>query len=226
MNTYERNKKAAISRWNKVIEQEKAKIINTSRNLALKAAICGFLAGDGSVFARKERTYLRYDTAFYPDDRLMLDTYLDAVRQVYGKALHITTKEGVFYVKITSRTIVEDLLQYANFGIHKWTLPDKLFTIKGTKEAWLRAFFSAESYVGNSTVRVQTVNIRSMLEVSKLLTSIGIQNNYYEYTPKNPKHSKVGIVIIASKKARQLFYEKIGFWHSKKQEKLRKALGL
>lgn len=65
-----------------------------------------------------------------------------------------------------------------------------------------------------------------MLEVSKLLNSIGIPNNYYEYTPKNPKHSKVGIIIIQSKKARQLFYKKIGFWHSKKQETLRKSLGL
>lgn len=226
MDINERNKKAAISRWNKVIEQEKVKIINTPQNLVLKAALCGFLAGEGSVFARKERTYLRYDTAFYPDDRLMLDTYLDAVRQVYRKTLHITTKEGIFYVKITSRTIVEDLLQYASFGIHTWTLPDKLFTIQGTKEAWLKAFFSAESYVGRSTVRVQTVNLKSMLEVSKLLDSTGIPNHYHEYTPKNPKHSKVGIVIIGSKKARQLFYEKIGFWHSKKQEKLRKALGL
>jgi hypothetical protein len=43
MNFSDRNKKAAISRWNKIHNLENKNINN---DLVKKAAICGFLAGD------------------------------------------------------------------------------------------------------------------------------------------------------------------------------------
>jgi hypothetical protein len=50
MNLSERNRKVASSRWNKIHVLEFQQINN---NLVKKAALCGFLAGDGSVQIRK-----------------------------------------------------------------------------------------------------------------------------------------------------------------------------
>jgi len=65
-----------------------------------------------------------------------------------------------------------------------------------------------------------------MKKLSKLLNEFGISNNYYEYSPKKPNYSKVGIVMINRKESRKLFYKKIGFYHSKKTEALKNSLGL
>ena len=53
MNVSKRNKKVAISRWERKHSEEESMIKNDEETLILKASICGFLAGDGSVQKRK-----------------------------------------------------------------------------------------------------------------------------------------------------------------------------
>jgi intein/homing endonuclease len=117
-------------------------------------------------------------------------------------------------------------MKECNFGLKKWSFPDELFKIKGTKEAWLRAFYSAEGYVNKRYIKNQSINLKSMKKVSSLLKEFGIDNNYYEYLPINKNWSKVAMIFISSKKARISFYEKIGFWHKRKSEKLKESLDL
>jgi hypothetical protein len=226
MNILKRNKKIAVNRWGKIHKKEIQFIKNDKESKLIRAAICGFLAGDGSIQIRKVKSHFRYDIDFFPDDKRMLQTYLRMIAKVYGKR-PITRKRHKFYaVRFTSRTLVNDLLKYCNFGIKTWTLPEKLFSIKGAKEEWLRAFYSAEGYVNNNAIRIQSVNKLGILNISSLLKEKNISHGLYEYTPKNSNHSSVGILIISKKADRLKFYDTIGFYHKKKEVILKKTLDL
>lgn len=216
-----RNEKVAVARWRKTLETEISKIPNNKESMLLRAILCGFLAGDGSVIRRTKGNAFRYDIGFYPDDISMLNCYLSTVKQLYGKQPRTTKRSGVFQVRITSKTIYEDLRRYANFGIYSWSLPKKLFLVDGALELWLRAFFSAEGYVGHNQIKLQTVNKLGMLEVSKVLNRLHIKHGFYKYSPKNKSYSQVSIISITSPESRKMFIEKIGFWHNKKNKILR-----
>jgi hypothetical protein len=222
----ERNRKIAISRWNKKHSEEKSKIKNDTETLLLKASICGFLAGDGSVQKRKEKNNLHYQIDFFPDDCLIRDTYIKQIKQSYKKTPSVRKKNNYYAVRITSKVIVEDLFKIAKFGTKKWTAPKTLFSIKGAKENWLKAFFSAEAYVSSKSIKIQTVNKKGILDVAKMLKDIGIHSNYYEYEPKKENHSKVFMLFINKKEDRLKFLNKIGFWHKKKTKILSEALDL
>ena len=127
---------------------------------------------------------------------------------------------------LTSKVIVEDLVKYASFGLYCWTIPYSLLGSNKAKILWLKAFFSAEAYVSQYSIKIQTVNVKAMKEVSKMLLDLGIENRYYEFTPKNVRHSKVGIIFINKKASRKRYYELIGFWHKKKNIALQRSLGL
>jgi len=226
MDFSERNKKVAIARWHNFLLLEKEKIPNNDEALVSKALLCGFLAGDGSVHARKEKKFNHYEINFFPDDDLMLTKYCDVLKQLYGKTPRVKRKSKVFDVRLTSRTIYDDLASYSTFGIYSWNLPKRLFAVEGAREAWLRAFFSAEAYVGPDHIKIQSVNKKGLAEVSKLLDELDIEHRYYEYSPKNKKHSRVGMIFINKKSARKIYYDRIGFWHLRKTVALREALGL
>jgi len=184
MDLSKRNKKVAIARWNKILNKERSNILTDPKTLVLKAILCGFLAGDGSIQKRKEKNFYHYQLDFFPDDIIMLNKYAEIVKQIYNKNPTIKRKNKFFTVRITSRVIIEDLTKYSNFGIQTWTLPKNLFIIKGSKEAWLRAFFSAEAYIGPSSIKIQTVNKKGMKSISSLLKELKIDHKYYEYFPK------------------------------------------
>jgi hypothetical protein len=226
MNLSERNKKVAISRWSKLHKLETDTISNKTEHLILKSKICGFLAGDGSVQIRKEKSFYHYQIDFFPDDEFMLQNYLMAIKKIYKKTPLVRRRDNVYVVRITSKVIVTDLKKITSFGLRNWTLPESLFNTKGTKEAWLRAFFSAEAYVDKKSIKIQTINCSGMDRVSKLLSELGIENKLYEYIPKQKNCSKVYIIMITKKDARRKYYNSIGFLHSKKTERLKKAVVL
>jgi len=226
MNLSKRNKKAAISRWGKVHAKQKESIPKDKKSLLIKAAICGFLAGDGSVQKRKEKNYYKHQIDFFPDDKIMMNTYLKQIKKLYNKTPSIRKKNKFYSVRISSKTIYEDLTNHAKFGLKNWTLPKNLFELKEAKQNWLKAFFSAEAYVNKSCIKIQTVNKEGMKEISNVLNSLGIYNNYYEYNPKKKSESPVYIINILRKESRLKFYNTIGFWHEKKSKTLKEALGL
>jgi intein/homing endonuclease len=223
MNINEHNQKVAINRWSKIISEEKNSI---NHNLFMKSAICGFLAGDGYVNVRKDKNNIHYEIGFFPDDEVMLDNYCTFLNEVYHKKPIIKQINKMFDVRITSKTIVEDIMQLANFGHHKWSIPKSILITNEEIIAWLKAFFSAEGYVNSKTIRVQSVNKDSLKEVSNLLNILEIEHKQYNYTPKQKQYSPVNIITINKKEARRKYLEKIGFWHSKKQLLLIKALSL
>ncbi|MBN1386509.1 hypothetical protein JW968_06065 [Candidatus Woesearchaeota archaeon] len=226
MDFAERNRNVAINRWKRIHERERRIIGQTDQHTIMKSALCGFLAGDGSVQIRKEKDFLHHQLDFFPDDPLMLRKYCEFLYSVYKKRPKIKQVNGFSTVRVSSKTIVKDLIQHADFGLYTWNFPEKLFKVEGAKEAWVNAFFASEAYIGPQSIKVQTVNHNSMRRLSILLDSMGIENRYYEYAPKNQNHNLVAIIHINKKKAKYVFATKIGIWHSKKQNALRKALDL
>lgn len=222
-------RKSALLRWKRKLDEERTKISNNRRALLMKSALCGFLAGDGSVQVRKERkedNYHRYQLDFFADDRDMLNAYLLFVKLVYSLVPTVKIRNNMYVARTSQRVIVRDLIRLCKFGIYKWNFPENLFRIKGAKEMWLKAFFSAEGYVNKKYVKIQSVNIKSIKKVNALLSEFKIRGNYYEYSSKNKNHSKVGMIFINERKSREIYYKKIGFWHERKTEKLRQSLGL
>ena len=226
MDKSEWNRKVAISRWKNLLAKQVSQIPNDKDSLLIKAGICGLLAGDGSVQYRKAGTFYRYQLDFFPDDDIMLKTYCEFMQKIYSSKPAITRKNNYYVVRLFLKFIAQDLLKECKFGIYTWDLPNTLLSIDGAKELWLRGFFSAEGYVNKKYIKTQSVNIKGMQKVSSLLTDLGIPNRTYEYTPKNPNHSKVLMLFILSKEARIQYCKKIGFWHSKKERLLKESLGL
>jgi hypothetical protein len=222
-------RKSALKRWKRQLEYDTSKIPKDKESLLKKVALCGFLAGDGCVQVRKERkedNYFRYQLDLFSDDKLMLNTYCSFIEEIYNKKPTISNRDNMFVARLSLKFIVLDLLKICNFGMYKWSFPNKLFKIKGSKEAWLRAFFSAEGYVGKRVIKIQSVNIKSIKIVLKMLSDFDIKGNYYEYSSKNKNHSKVGMIFINDKRCRLNYYNKIGFWHEKKNLALKKELDL
>ena len=85
INLSKKNKEIADSRWKVKIGKEKNNILDNDEARILKSMLCGFLAGDGSVQVRKEKTFFHYQLDFYPDDNLMKDVYVEALEKVYRK---------------------------------------------------------------------------------------------------------------------------------------------
>ena len=221
-----RNKKVALARWKKVFLKEQEKIPTDETSLRIKSALCGFLAGDGSVQVRRKETFSHYQIDFFPDDKKMLNAYCSFIKKLYGRKPSISVRDNVYVARLSTKSIVIDLLESSDFGLYTWSFPERLFNISGAKEIGLKAFFSAEGYVNSKYIKTQSVNLKGIIKISKLLSGFGINNNYYEYTPKNKNHSKVGMIFINQLASRKIFYEKIGFWHGRKEKFLKKTLGL
>ena len=156
----------------------------------------------------------------------MLEAYLFFIKRVYNLNPTITFRDNVYNARLSQKFIVHDLISLCKFGVHTWSFPVKLFKIRGAKEAWLRAFFSAEAYVGKKVIKIQSVNIKSIKKVKNILSEFKIKSNYYEYLPKNKNHSKVGMLFLNERKSRLIYYKDIGFWHKRKSMALKKSLGL
>lgn len=226
MDISERNHKIALARWKNYRDaQEKNKPTGKEADY-WKSAVCGFLAGDGSVQVRGSEGSMRHDVNFYPDNKIMLKIYVQAIGYLYKTKPTIRKLKSYFTARISSKFIAEDLLKSSVFGIKTWVTPSSLLYSKRNKVSWLRAFFSAEGYVGERQIKLQTVNSRGIKQVYNLLKELGIDCSYYEYTPKNKLHSTVSILMILKKEARIKFLREIGFWHSKKESRLKETLGL
>ena len=125
----------SLSKWKKVLETETARIPHDDKSTILKSAICGFLAGDGSVQVRKDKLPHHYQIDFFPDDKKMLDYYCKFIKKIYNKMPSLSRRDNVFVARLSHKYIVIDLLKYCNFGIYTWNLPIELFNVPGAKEA-------------------------------------------------------------------------------------------
>ena len=174
-------KKRAINRWKKVFEKE-SKIIamNSLKYPHLKARIFKYLMGDGSVTMPVESDgTIHYSIAFYPDDEVMLESFLFAFEKVYDRIPTVKRYNHYFCVRIDSKSITLDLLNYGSFRSLEWQIPANILKSKLTGKEWIRAFYDSEGYVGKRSIVVQSVNYGGLTQVKELLQSYGIDCKMY-----------------------------------------------
>lgn len=220
------NAHVSIHHWQKILEKEKSHVNNTAEGLYWKAAICGLLAGDGSVQERHMSTGIHREVRLFADDIEMEKIYIYALKKVYHKTPWVSVRDNVTHIRLTSKTVVQDLMRLALFGTYDWHIPFSLVNSYARKVAWVKGFFSGEAYVGPSHIKVQTVNEKGMKELSKLLDEIGIRHKMYKYNPRRKNHKEVHILRIQRKKEIKKYHDTIGFWHARKTQKLKKTLSL
>lgn len=216
-------KKRAISRWKKIFEKESKIIaINSLKNSNLKARILGYLMGDGSVSMPIESDgTIHYSVAFYPDDEVMLKSFLFAFKKVYNRIPTVKKYNHYFHARIISKSITLDLLNnYGSFRSLEWQIPISILNSKLASKEWLRAFYDSEGYVGKRTIVVQSVNYDGLIQVKTLLQSYDIDCKIYKYHRKNKNWNTNYLLCIMKKSERIKFLKGIGFSHSKKQKKL------
>ena len=225
MNIRECNRKVAISRWYKIHEREKKFARKNSHKTHLKARLCGFIAGDGSILVRKDNEgKLHYVLRFFPDHYSLIKPFNESLFEIYGKTPKIKNDYSNQGIICYSKVVVEDLLNTTKFGILNWRVPFSILNNKKTKIEWLRAFFDSEGYIGKNQIKVQTVNKQGIKEVQQLLLQFGIKSNYYLYKPHNKNWNDVHILIIGPKKEQLKFLNTIGFNHKLKLAKLQRML--
>lgn len=206
-----RNRKVALSRWEKIHQKQRARIIADNFSLALLA---GLLAGDGSVQRRRVAKNIRYQLDLYADDEVMVLFYCHALFFCYGLMPTVKYRGKMLVIRLTSKIVTIDLLERFDFGLRSWSVPK--LSLLHTKQ-WLKGFYSAEGYVGKRVIRVQTINHKGMLQVARALRKLQIKNSLYRYTG-------VTIICILQLESRRRFACEIGFCHASKQAALARQL--
>ena len=217
-------KKGAKIRWGR-IEREICNNIssmNISTYTHLKSRLLGYLAGDGGAYIRKDKKgIMRYEILFCPDHESMISPFVEAFRLLYLKVPRIKNLGNYFRLRADSKTACIDLLKAGQLKTKKWRIPFRLFNDEKSKVEWLRAFFDCEAYVGKKEIRVQSVNKNGLMDVKKLLNEFRIESRAYEYNRKNEKWNTNYILHIGQMESRKAFFNKIGFNHQIKLQKLK-----
>ena len=217
--------KIAHIRWNKIHSKiiDKQKGLNESERLKYKARLCGYLAGDGYIKARKDskiKRIIHYDIQFSLDHSSIVNSCQEAFIALYGISMKIKNNGKYFTLRKKCKPVCLDLLSFGDrFESLNWHIP-KLSTREQEIE-WLRAFFDSEAYVGASSVCVQSVNRRGLLQVQKLLLNYGIESRLYTYHRKQKNWNTNYLLFILKKESKYNYLKNIGFNHSVKQEKLK-----
>jgi hypothetical protein len=225
MEINKRNKKIAQSRWKKIHDRERSILNQNSHKYFLKARLCGFLAGDGSIMIRKDNQgKMHYVLRFFPDHVSLIKPFTESLFGLYNKTPIIKKNFSHNGLICYSKIIVEDLLQTSSFGIYDWRAPLHILNNKKNKVEWLRAFFDSEGYVGKKHIKIQTVNKKGMDDVERLLSELKIRTRRYVYKSTNKNFHDVHIIIIGKRSEQLKFLNIIGFNHKVKLARLNKML--
>ncbi len=222
----EYGKKGALTRWNnynkKIIDNLKVK--NKPHHLLLKAKLCGFLAGDGTVKMRRENknvTIINYEVNFFPDHISLVIPYIQAFEELYCKKPSIKMDGKLYRIRTKCKIAYLDLSKIGKFGLYNWEVPLNFLKNDKLKIEWLKAFFDSEGHVSNRDIRLQSVNEKGLQQIKQLLLDIGIESRMYKYERKNKHWNTNYILSIIKKNHRKMYLNKIGFNHEIKLSKLK-----
>ncbi len=222
----ERNRKIAINRWNKVLVNTSKRFTeNSFHHPLLKARIIGYLFGDGSVSVHAESDgTIHYSIGFYPDDKFMLRSFVDAFVRIYEMKPSIKDLGTYFSVRINSKPIALDLLKVSSFKSLEWTVPE--FSSVDEKIEFLRAMYDCEGYVGKNVIAIHSVNQKGLISIKNLLIEFKINSHLYSYERKNNRWNVNYLLYITDKQSIRTFLKHIGFYHSRKQATLTLIAGV
>jgi len=222
MNRQQNNKLVAISRWKKIHEKENEFIKkNSNKNNHLKMRLLGYLAGDGYVSIRQDKTGIHHELRFFPDHKSLIKPFIEASQKVYNKVPIIKKLKNYYMLRIYSKAVILDILKMGDLRSHAWKIPK--FNNRIEKKEWLRAFFDSEASVVKDKISLGSVNGDGMVQIKRLLEEFNIDSRLYRYTQKNKNWNDVFFLNIIKKESRKNYLNEIGFNHSLKTEKLKRC---
>lgn len=216
-----------VRRWKKNQEQFERRLKEKEKptDLELKAKLCGYLAGDGSLIIRKHdaQKTMRHDIRFYPDDLVVAQAFREAFLELYEKDLKIVRDkvDQMYVLRTTHKMAALDLVKIGKFGTLEWRVPLNFLTTNSMKAEWLKAFFDCEAYVGKGVIRIQSVNRKGVLDIKCLLAGFDIESSkLYKYQRKQKNWNTNYLLDIRKKPNLEKYLRLVGFNHSKKRAKL------
>lgn len=196
-----------------------------------EAKIHGYICSDGYITKRKEknRNVTHYMVQFSADDKKMLKEYLKNFESLYSKKLQLDKytlkKYKCLTVRCSNKKIYQKIIKYGKMGTHDWRMPFKNLPTNNHIKEWIKCFFDGEAYVSqhNKNIQVKSVNKKGLNDIKKSLDKLNIKSKVYgPYNQKKPNQNDYYMLLIQGKNNIIKYKEKIGFYHSKKQNKLNK----
>jgi len=226
MNLSERNRKVAISRWEKIHSKVRIKNNLSKEKIAINAYLCG----DGNIKIRKKGFY--YEIRFYMDDLSVSKRIVD----LFKKEFEITPKirkmkskvpngRGYYKIEICNRPACENLLEIGKYGSLDWEIPQKLN--KELKKEWVKCFFDCEAHVNlhRKQIQVKSINSEGLSNVKSILEDFGISSKIYgPYKQKKEQHNDYSLLTILRKEGIRKYAKLIGFYHSHKTKSLKRII--
>jgi len=213
-----------LARWRKVHAKFALHALTVRKEPpeVLRARICGYLAGDGSISKRfdKVQRKMHHDIVFYPDNESVAKNFICSFEALYGKRPKMLNLGNYFKVRTELKPACVDLLKEGSFRSLEWSIPKFVLKNKELMKEWLRAFFDCESYVGPRIIQVQSVNKEGLIHIQKVLKTFGVESRIYEYKRKNPNWNINYLLSIMKLDSRLKYLKTIGFNHPIKQQKL------
>lgn len=185
------------------------------------ARLHGYVCGDGyaNIYSypyRKSR--VRLDIKI--DDRACLNRIVEAFAKLdYPPSVHEAEgRYGAWFTVLAQKKkVVHTILSLGPVGSHKWRMPN-LKKQRWIRE-WIRAFFDSDATVTyvNREVTVESVNQAGLCHLRAVLVKdFGIYSHL-----KFRSHRGTHLLRICGRENLERFYNRVGFYHQRKQMKLR-----
>jgi len=224
----------------RLIQRTDTRIEATGAQVAeAEAALAGWLQGDGFVgqYAHGTNRSLTIEAmTVNPDEKTFVDALVQTVFQ--GVHSHDRTvlvqdpKLGVRRTRMYGEPLRRFVERYGllDRGLQMRVPPNVMNGGRNVAVAYLRALFQADGCVrireerASSDIVLGTISTQLALDVSHLLSNLGIYNRIQTGRDSRPDRQDYHHVIIAWADAKELFASNIGFVSSEKQGKLANAL--
>lgn len=223
---------ATRNRWNSILSK-KEKIVEQKNGLkwnCLRARLCGYIAGDGSIFRSRAKNgkWGHHDIEFYPDDFEMAKSFTKAFFLLYGRRINIrwNVAQNYYEVRACDKVAFNDIFHRGKFGTYNWDFPSELVNAKAAKIEWLRALFDSEAHVAADRIQIQSVNKHGLTSVKNVLSELEIETSkIYKYIRKEKEYGINYILEIRRVPNLERYLRVVGFNHSSKQAKLNAIIG-
>lgn len=194
-----------------------------SQKMRYLVRLHGYVCGDGSAnfysySHRKPKAHLNIKI----DDQACLNKIIEAFAGLnYSpNILEARGKNGAWFtVQAQKGKIVREILSLGPVGSYGWRMPDLQ---KPWIREWIMVFFDSDATVTcvNKEITVESVNQAGLSHLRIVLAkNFGIYSHL-----KFRRDRRVYLLRICGKENLERFYNKIGFYHQRKQEKLHSIL--
>lgn len=188
------------------------------------ARLHGYVSGDGSAGFysypyKKSKAHLNIKI----DDRTCLSKILEAFAALRYSP-NIMKSHGRngdwFTVQAQKEEIVHEVLSLGPVGSYDWRIPN-LGKRQRIRE-WVTAFFDSDATVTcqNREITIESVNKVGLNQIKAILAEVFHISSHLRVR----KDRGIYLLRICGKKNLGKFYKNIGFYHKRKQEKLRSIL--